>query len=520
MQVRIDTERHKLIISKASYYELKTLKNHLTRYEKNYRWKRRYKLKLWDGKDSVYSPDGILELGLWQEVAKLCKEMGYPLEFINKKDFPLNRDINKEYVRRWINRFFRDHRDSKDKSKQLVPRGYQVDTAADILKNRYCNAEIATSGGKSMMFSMFAFYLLAEINPEAKILLIVPSISLVTQFYDEITALNEGFYGENKKPVPLRIQEIMSDKPRRVSKGNEPNIYIATYQSLDNFPKEWFKQFYAVVCDEAQTAKSKTLHKILKNTIPYAYYRWGMSGSYPEENGMDILRIQEVTGPIIKEVKAHELQEQGYISKVKIKSILLNYGDTDFHVNATELRSIDGKAAYELEKGKIQSSEKRREFLAKIITSAKQNTLVLFANKVHGKALYERFSQIKGKKVHYIDGDVPEEERKKIKADMEKTDIPRVLVASYGTLSTGVSINAIVNVILADSFKSEQRIIQSIGRALRLHAEKALAIIFDIVDIFDNSTYLKHNVLYSHYLNRIVIYRNEKYPYEEIRINL
>ena len=98
------------------------------------------------------------------------------------------------------------------------------------------------------------------------------------------------------------------------------------------------------------------------------------------------------------------------------------------------------------------------------------------------------------------------------------TDKVKILIASYGTLSTGVSINAIFNVILADSFKSEQIIIQSIGRALRKHDEKKVATIFDLVDVFDTQN--QNNILWGHYREREKFYQTRKYPYKEFKINL
>jgi superfamily II DNA or RNA helicase len=87
-----------------------------------------------------------------------------------------------------------------------------------------------------------------------------------------------------------------------------------------------------------------------------------------------------------------------------------------------------------------------------------------------------------------------------------------------GTLSTGVSINAIFNVIFADSFKSEQIIIQSIGRALRLHSDKEKAIIFDLVDVYDPKN--MNNILFRHFKEREKFYIKRKYPYKVIKINL
>ncbi len=87
-----------------------------------------------------------------------------------------------------------------------------------------------------------------------------------------------------------------------------------------------------------------------------------------------------------------------------------------------------------------------------------------------------------------------------------------------GTLSTGVSINAIFNVIFADSFKSEQIIIQSIGRALRLHSDKKRAMIFDLVDVFTYND--MSNILFRHFKEREKFYNKREYPYKIIKINL
>ena len=102
---------------------------------------------------------------------------------------------------------------------------------------------------------------------------------------------------------------------------------------------------------------------------------------------------------------------------------------------------------------------------------------------------------------------------------MELTDgRTKILIASYGTLSTGVNIKAITNMVLADSFKSSQIIIQSIGRALRLHKEKSKAVIFDIVDQFHPDY---KNMLYGHFVSRRdQIYKIEEYPYDELKILL
>lgn len=87
-----------------------------------------------------------------------------------------------------------------------------------------------------------------------------------------------------------------------------------------------------------------------------------------------------------------------------------------------------------------------------------------------------------------------------------------------GTLSTGVSIRAIFNIVFTDSFKSESTIVQSIGRGLRLHFDKQKVVIYDLVDIFDAND--MNNAFYRHYKEREGFYIKRKYPYKEVKINL
>jgi superfamily II DNA or RNA helicase len=70
---------------------------------------------------------------------------------------------------------------------------------------------------------------------------------------------------------------------------------------------------------------------------------------------------------------------------------------------------------------------------------------------------------------------------------------------------------------MADSFKSEQIVIQSIGRLLRLFDGKDKAVIFDLVDVFSPDM---NNILYGHYKERMKFYNKRKYPFKEIKVNL
>ena len=268
------------------------------------------------------------------------------------------------------------------------------------------------------------------------------------------------------------------------------------------------------------TAKSKSLKDILKKTFTHAYNRFGVSGTFPTEETMEILTIQSVLGPIISVVKAKSLIEKGIITQMDIKTLMLNHNDKDFNNKVAYIkRAGGGKEAYLIEREYIHSSEKRLNFISKIVDKCDNNTLILFYSLEYGKRIFEKMqTEMPDKEIYYIAGDVKGKDRKEIIKNMEEsTGKVKILIASYGTLSTGVSIKNLFNLILTDSYKSEGIVIQSIGRALRLFEGKSKANVFDLVDVFEADP---SNIFYRHWLERQKFYDKREYPYKIIKINL
>jgi hypothetical protein len=536
MKFRYDSEKEELIVSEATRIEYHQVSLWLTRHVKGYRYMPAFKMGVWNGQQS-YFKNGRINLGLWKEAMRGCKEIETSFVLENKDDFPLNRDVTLQGVRDFCGDFFKTHK-VRTKSGEwipFIPYDHQIEAAYKILKNRYCMAEVATSGGKSLIISIVLFYTLNKIDPKAKFLIIVPSITLVTQFYDNIIEYNIGFnnilemrdqksdhiLNTSHKPCDIRIEEVMSERPRKWSGTLDANVYIGTYQSLEKWPKEFFKQFHTVVTDEAHGAKAKTITTILGHTFKSAYSRFGVSGTFPEDDTCEILTIQSVLGPKITEVSANELKEKGIITPMDVKVVIMNHEDLEFDGRMTEIRrGGNGKDAFDLEKSYIHQSDKRLDFIKKIVDKCDSNTLLLFHTIEYGQKIFNKLkNELPNKDFYYIDGEVSGKKREVIKKEMENTDGKvRVLIASFGTLSTGVSINAIFNVIFTDSFKSEQIIIQSIGRALRLHDDKKKAIIFDLVDVFSSKE--MSNILFRHFKEREKFYIKRGYPYKIIKVNI
>jgi reverse gyrase len=195
MKFRYDTSTEELVLTESSRIEYHQLSLWLTRHVKGYRYMPAFKLGVWNGQQT-YFKNGRINLGLWKECLKASQEIGTNFIIENKDEFPINRDITLEKVQNFCKDFFKSHK-VKTKSGEYVnfmPYDHQIESAFKILKNRYCMAEVATSGGKSLIISIVIFYTLKYINPDAKFLIIVPSITLVTQFYDDLL---KSYHGEN-----------------------------------------------------------------------------------------------------------------------------------------------------------------------------------------------------------------------------------------------------------------------------------------------------------------------------------
>ena len=434
MKFRYDKDTEEIVVSEATRIEYHQLELWLTRHVKGWKFQPAVKMGVWDGKKS-YFKSGRINLGLWREAMIGCREVEAPFIIENKEDFPINRDVTLEKVQNFCKEFFKDHKvKTKDGWIPFTPYDHQIDAAFRILKNRYCMAEVATSGGKSLIISIVMFYTLKKIKSDAKFLIIVPSITLVTQFYDNIVEYNLGINRIEKMKddktdtIPpeccdVRVEEVMSERPRKYSGTDNANVYIGTYQSLEKWPKEFFYQFHTIATDEAHGAKSKTITTILEHTFKRAYCRFGVSGTFPSEESCEILTIQSVLGPKITEVSADELKKKGIITPMDIKVVLMNHGDPHFYEQVKYIRKHgDGKAAFDFEKKYAHQSDKRLAFISNLISKCTNNTLLLFHTIDNGQRIFNRLqSDIKDKEFFYIDGEVSGRKREEIKKQMEIT---------------------------------------------------------------------------------------------------
>lgn len=418
----------------------------------------------YDGIIRLYErKSGLINIGLLMEVFKFAKVNKYTLELDPALKYMNNIPENetKDFIQSLNLSIY-------DENKKLLPaemRDYQFDIVHQSIKNQRCVIEAATSAGKSISIYILMRFLeerRKHLGLNTKTLIIAPSVHLVEQLYDNCVE----YSGFNKWRVNDNVQTIHSGASKSIYKP----FVISTWQGIQDQNKEWFRQFGEVLVDEVHTAKADKLSKILNNCVN-ADIRLGFTGTLAN---CETAALQVIShfGPCYEIIKARDLIEQGYASDIKIEMIEL------IHTHET-CSLLNGDYQQEIET--IISNEKRNRLIADMASRLKGNTVVLFARiDGHMMLVYEELVKTR-ENVFLINGDVKVETRKEIGRLIEiGEDI--IVLATYGTFQQGISWKKIHNLLLAHPSKSFIRVIQTLGRLMRMHSTKEYGRIFDFVD--------------------------------------
>jgi superfamily II DNA or RNA helicase len=367
----------------------------------------------------------------------------------------------------------------------LTPRDYQLESATEALQKGKGVIVLPTSAGKTLVVSLIANTTL--IQKDYNILILVPDIQLVSQTYKDL--------------IEYGIKESLISKWTGNHEFTETKIVIANNQILlsEKQDKSVLNKFQCVIVDEChKQASAEKISKLIKSLK--CEHIFGLTGSLPE-NKFDIWSINRIFGSVIYQLKSIDLRNEKYISKVQVAALELTYKNVP---KFTTPSMANPTAGYEEEIVWLQTSEYRNNIIAKIINKLDTNTLILVDRIAHGEYLLECLKQQTKKDVYFVQGSVEVEERENIKQLMENTN-GVVCIAISKIFSTGISIKNLHNIIFAAIGKARIKIIQSIGRSLRLHHTKEIATIFDIADV---------SLIYSkkHYEERKHLYESEKIP--------
>ena len=438
-----------------------------------------YRNKFWDGQIRLYNTSTqMLYSGLNNYVIMFAKERGYEVEF--------------EYDNSADNYSVAEAKKFVEEEKfTMTPRDYQLEAYVDAIRYKRGLFISPTASGKSFIIYMIMRKLLRQT------LIVVPTTTLVHQMYSDFQE-----YGFNSDKY---CHKIFSGKDKETDKP----VVITTWQSIYKLRKDWFKKFDVVIGDEAHLFKAKSLTSILEK-MEDTEYRFGFTGTLDGTQTHKLV-LEGLFGPAQKVITTKELMDSGTLADFKIKILALKYHD--------EIRKIVSKMDYQAEMDFIVSHEGRNKFIKNLALSLEGNTLLLFQYvEKHGKILEEMIKEEAGdRKVFFIHGGVKGEERDDIRGIVEKEN-NAIIVASYGTFSTGVNIKNLHSIIFASPSKSKIRNLQSIGRGLRKSDTKDSAMLYDIAD--DLSWKSTSNFTLKHLMERVKIYDEEKFDYKLYSIGL
>jgi len=444
-----------------------------------------YKKRYWDGKIRLFNVQTKeIYIGLLDRIVQFCKDHEYTYEFKDNKyyglPFEVNDGISKEGVKDYVTAISR-HK----------PRDYQIDGVYDALRHNRKLLISPTASGKSLMiYSLVRYY----VEKQQNILIVVPTTSLVEQMYKDFED-----YGWN---VGSYCHKVYAGKERET----DSQVIITTWQSIYKLPTQYFSRFNVVIGDEAHQFKSKSLISIMTK-LANAKYRFGFTGTLDGSQTHKWV-LEGLFGPSYKIIKTDELMSKGHLAKLDINVILLKHLPNRFETYEDEVKYIIGH-------------QRRNKFIKNLALDLKGNTLILFARvEGHGQPLYELINnsnQIENRHVFFVHGGVDTEDREKVREITEKEN-NAIIVASYGTFSTGINIKNLHNVIFASPSKSRIRNLQSIGRVLRKGDKKTKATLYDIAD--DISYKSRKNYTLNHLIERIKIYNEENFNYDIVNIPL
>jgi superfamily II DNA or RNA helicase len=482
-----------LVISKSNevFLKIKTephieyeLKDHFKFEVPNMKFMPQYRRKNWNGEIHLFDTRSKqIYIGLLDRLISFCKNYGYTYKFEGNKfygqPFEVNEGVSLEGVKDYMNSIC-----------SHSPREYQIEGVYDALKHNRKLLISPTASGKSLMiYSLVRYY----VDKQQKILLVVPTTSLVEQMYKDF--LDYGWDAESY------CHRIYSGRERT----NVYPVTITTWQSIYNLERSFFEDYNVIIGDEAHLFKSKSLISIMTKAHN-AKYRFGFTGTLDGTQTHKWV-LEGLFGPSYKVTRTDELMRQGHLSQLDIQCIVLKHPPQRFETYEDEIQYLI-------------SHEQRNRFITNLSLDLKGNTLVLFSRvEAHGAILYEKINNNKrgDRKVFFIHGGVDTEERELVREITEREN-NAIIVASYGTFSTGINIRNLHNVIFASPSKSRIRNLQSIGRVLRKGKNKTKAVLYDIAD--DCSYKSRKNYTLNHLIERIKIYNEENFNYEIITIQL
>lgn len=473
------------------------MSEHFARFVKGYQFQPKYKARIWDGKIRFFQyQNGMIYAGLINRLLDYCKENQLSVN-IDPEVKELFKGDSEEQVNEYVNGLVMSAH-----GKRIEFRDYQKKAIAVCMTQKRKLIQSPTSSGKSSIIYGICRYLLDNVLEKGeRILVIVPTIGLVTQLKSDFA----DYSSLNGWDADANMVLSTESKGKRNEKAP---IFVQTWQSCFKLPEEYFSQFRAIITDEVHQAAANSLVSIGKKCN--AEFRIGLSGSINEEDEATDMTLTGIYGTKYTTVTTKQLMDEGTVAKLKVNCIQLKYEKNDF------------SGSYQKELEYIVQNNDRNRLIMDMANELEGNVLILFGLvEKHGKPLKE-LSKKYQKELFFVYGGTDVDDREKIRKLAETHKKGCIILASYQTFSTGVNIRNIRHIIFASPTKSFSRVIQSIGRGLRTSLTKTHCDVYDLFDEIrgDYKDPSSFNYTFKHFLERVKIYVKEGFEYSVNKVDI
>lgn len=470
----------KIDCEKSVAYELS---GHFCFYVKNHEFNPKFKKKKWDGKIRLFNiGSGLIYRGLYNDVLAFAEERGYEVISTYK---PANHPVSNEMAQSIYDRINSIHK----------PFDHQVSALALAMAHENAFIVSPTSSGKSYLI----YHLMRVFLEFGRGLIVVPTKNLVSQLYKDF----KEYSTTNGFDVDENIHYIYSGQEKYVKKP----LTISTWQSIQKEPPEFFEDYDFIIGDEAHHFQAKCLKYIMENCTN-ARFRIGLTGS-TDETEVNDLTLTGLFGPKHEVIQTHELMERGEVADLEVRIITMRHKPDPEFLKMQYIKQVEW----------LSNNESRNRFIRRVVAGEKGNKLVLFhLVEKHGEILYHQFKEdYPDKEIYFIHGGVDLAEREKIRQRLSQTD-DAILIASYNTYSTGMNVPSLRHVFSTMPGKARIKLLQSIGRVLRLSKGKTKAVFWDFADYMEHGG--KVNMGFNHLEERMNIYVSQKFKIKFIEVDL
>jgi superfamily II DNA or RNA helicase len=452
-----------------------------------------YRARMWDGKVRLYDQlRKSLYTGLVKYVIEFAKRNDYEVQLSPELRVQNNYDYNE--IGEWISSL-----NPQSRNEPIEVRDYQLDAIYKAITDERVLLLSPTASGKSLIiYSALRWHL----EDNRKCIIIVPTTSLVEQLYTDF----EDYSSANGWRVKDHVQKLYAGFSKEFTK----DVLITTWQSIYLQPKAWFRQFNVIFGDEAHQFKAKSLTSVMEK-MDNIRYRIGTTGTLDNKKVHQLV-LEGVFGPVHRVTTTKALMDSGKLAKLNITCLIMKYSE--------EIRKAQKNATYQNEMDFIVSNERRNKFIRNLAAKSEGNTLVLFQYvEKHGKILHDliKAKVADGRKVFFVYGGTDTTDREAIR-HITEGESDAIIIASFGTFSTGINIPSLENVIFASPSKSKIRNLQSIGRGLRLKSGKTECNLFDLADDLHWKTWKNHTL--NHAAERYKTYAEEEFKIKIVEVDL